>query len=89
MRYTHNRVIQVAQLVQARRDRAIRLVLYSLWPLIPMASILLGAIWWVISASMYPLKRIGNELGNRNVASLEPVSERGLPSEVINDVSLS
>jgi len=80
--HAHNQVIQVAQLVEARRNRAIRLALRSLWPIIPISLVLLGAIWWVVSAALIPLTKIGQELGNRNAPSLEPVYVEGIPSEI-------
>lgn len=80
--HTNNRVIQVAQLVDARRSRSIRLALRSLWPIIPISLVLLGAIWWVVSAALIPLTKIGQELGSRNAPSLEPVFVEGIPSEV-------
>jgi len=85
--HTNNRVIQVTQQMKVRHDRAIKLILYSLWPIIPTALILMGAIWWVVSRAMMPLNRISSEIGNRNAAALEPVSEAGLPSEVVPLVS--
>ncbi|MES2354991.1 MAG: ATP-binding protein [Pseudomonadota bacterium] len=80
--HTNNKVIQVAQLVEARRNRAIRLALRSLWPIIPISLVLLGAIWWVVSAALIPLTKIGQELGSRNAPSLKPVFVEGIPSEV-------
>jgi two-component system OmpR family sensor kinase len=78
----HTRTIQVAQKMDARRDRAISLVLNSLWPIIPVALLLLAAAWWVVSSALSPLNRIGQDLANRNADSLAPVSDKGVPQEV-------
>ncbi len=79
---TPKRVIQVAQQLKIRRDRAIALVLRSLWPVIPVSLLLFVAAWWVVSSALSPLNRIGHELANRNANSLAPISDEGVPREV-------
>ncbi|WP_420474613.1 ATP-binding protein [Noviherbaspirillum sp. ST9] len=76
------RVIQVAQKVDTRRDRAISLAIHSLWPSIPVSLLLFAAAWWVVSAALSPLNRIGRDLATRNADSLDPVDARGVPKEV-------
>lgn len=77
-----DRVIQVAQKLDARRNRAISLALHSLWPMIPISLLLFVAAWWVVTSALSPLIRIGYDLANRNADSLAPVSEEGVPREV-------
>ncbi|OWW18625.1 ATP-binding protein [Noviherbaspirillum denitrificans] len=76
------RVIQVAQKVDTRRDRAISLAVHSLWPSIPVSVLLFAAAWWVVSAALSPLNRIGRDLATRNADSLDPVDAEGVPAEV-------
>lgn len=76
------RVIQVAQKLDVRRDRAITLALHSLWPAIPVSLLLFAAAWWLVSAALAPLNRIGHDLAERNADSLAPVDARGVPQEV-------
>jgi len=76
------RVIQVAQKLDTRRDRAISLAVHSLWPSIPVSLLLFAAAWWVVSAALSPLNRIGRDLATRNADSLDPVDARGVPKEV-------
>lgn len=76
------RVIQVAQKVDTRRDRAISLAIHSLWPSIPVSLLLFAAAWWVVSAALSPLNRIGRDLATRTADSLDPVDARGVPKEV-------
>ncbi len=76
------RMIQVAQKLDARRNRAISLAMNSLWPSIPVLLLLLGTVWWVITAALAPLDRIGRDLANRNADSLAPVDATGVPQEV-------
>lgn len=76
------RMIQVAQKLDARSNRAISLAMNSLWPSIPVLLLLLGTVWWVITAALTPLDRIGRDLANRNADSLAPVDATGVPQEV-------
>jgi len=76
------RVIQVAQKLDTRRDRAISLAMHSLWPSIPVSLLLFAAAWWVVSAALAPLNRIGRDLATRNADSLDPVDAKGVPKEV-------
>jgi two-component system OmpR family sensor kinase len=76
------RVIQVAQKMDARRDRAISFALGALWPTIPVSLLLFAAAWWVVTSALSPLNRIGRDLSNRNADSLAPVSSEGVPREV-------
>jgi two-component system, OmpR family, sensor kinase len=75
-------VIQVAQKLDTRRERAVSLALYSVWPILPAASLLFAAVWWVITSALQPLNRIGRELANRHPGSLDPVVTEGVPREV-------
>ncbi|HEY0844845.1 MAG TPA: ATP-binding protein [Noviherbaspirillum sp.] len=76
------RVIQVAQKTDVRRDRAISLAVHSLWPVLAVSLLLFAVAWWVVTASLAPLNRIGQDLANRNADSLAPVSDKGVPQEV-------
>ena len=76
------RVIQVAQRTDVRRDRAISLAMHSLWSQIPVSLLLFAVAWWVVTAALAPLNRIGHDLANRNADSLAPVSDKGVPQEV-------
>ncbi|MFZ6647885.1 ATP-binding protein [Undibacterium sp. TJN25] len=78
----HQRLIQVAQKIEARRDRAISLAFSALWPVIPVSLLLFAAAWWVVTSALAPLTRIGQELAGRNAGSTEPVPDTGVPQEV-------
>lgn len=80
--HKETRVIQVAQKMETRRDRAISLALHSVWPVLPVSLFLLAAVWWVVTSALSPLNRIGHDLANRNADSLAPVSDQGVPKEV-------
>jgi two-component system OmpR family sensor kinase len=76
------RVIQVAQKMDARRERAMSLALGALWPAVLVSLLLFVAAWWVVTSALSPLNRIGRDLANRNADSLAPVSDEGVPREV-------
>lgn len=76
------RVIQVAQKMETRRSRAVSLAFNSVWPILPVSLLLLGAAWWVVTAALAPLNRIGHDLAHRNADSLDPLSDAGVPKEV-------
>lgn len=78
----HQRLIQVAQKIEARRDRAISLAFSALWPVIPVSLLLFAAAWWVVTSALAPLTRIGQELAGRSASSTEPVPDTGVPQEV-------
>ncbi|MFZ6657475.1 ATP-binding protein [Undibacterium sp. TJN19] len=78
----NKRVVQVAQKIDTRRERAISFALSTLWPVIPVSILLFCAAWWGVSSVLAPLNRIGSDLANRNANSVEPVSADGVPSEV-------
>ncbi len=80
---SHKRVIQIAQKLSARRDRAISLALSALWPVVPVSLLLFFAAWWVVTSALAPLNRIGLDLANRSADSVDPVSDQGIPQEVL------
>jgi two-component system, OmpR family, sensor kinase len=76
------RTIQIAQSLSIRRNLAINLAVRSVWPILPLALILLGGVWWVVSSSLSPIKRTTEELARQDANSLAPVDDRSLPAEV-------
>ncbi|HEY4316564.1 MAG TPA: ATP-binding protein [Herbaspirillum sp.] len=80
--HEQQRVVQIAQKMQARRDRALMIAWRSVWPSIPASLLLFGAAWWVITSALSPLNRIGRDLANRNADSLAPIAEDRLPREI-------
>jgi two-component system OmpR family sensor kinase len=84
---SQNRVIQIAQKMQARQDRALLIAWRSVWPIIPVSLLLFGLAWWVITSALSPLNRIGRDIANRNADSLAPIPDKNLPEEVVVLVS--
>jgi signal transduction histidine kinase len=77
-----NRVIQVAQPLELRRDLAAAAALRSLSPLLAFAPLMALLAWWLITRELHPLKRLEREVKRRDARSLDAVSEVGLPSEI-------
>lgn len=76
------RVIQVAQPVRIRQRLAADAAWRAVLPLAASAPLLAVLMGWLIASSLSPLRRVAREVGNRDVASLQPLAETGLPDEV-------
>jgi len=76
-------VTQVAQDMRVRRLTARGLVLRSVGPTLVMAPILMLAVWWVVSLSLQPVERARTQLAMRQPDDLSPVSDDGLPDEIL------
>lgn len=79
---TLERVIQVAQPLDARRRLAGMVALRSLSPLAAFTPLMGFLIWWLIGREFQAVRRLEKEVTRRHAHSLDPVSEAGLPSEI-------
>jgi two-component system OmpR family sensor kinase/two-component system sensor histidine kinase QseC len=79
---TRDRVIQVAQPRQIRRQLAADAALHSVAPLLLVAPVLALAMWWLAAGTLAPLRRLTVGLRERDEQSLQPLSTSGLPVEV-------
>lgn len=75
-------VIQVSQDMTARREMAGTLALRTVGPIVLMAPLLMGLVWWVVSSSLAPVQRVRRQVAERQADDLGEVSEAGLPEEV-------
>jgi two-component system OmpR family sensor kinase/two-component system sensor histidine kinase QseC len=78
----HNRIIQVAQPLELRRDLAAAAALRSLRPLLIFAPLMALLIWLLVDRALRPVQRLAQEVKLRDAGSLAPLPEHGLPSEV-------
>lgn len=78
----HNRVIQVAQPFEIRRDLAANAAWHSLSPLLIFAPLMALLIWFLVGRALRPLRRLEREVTQRDAATLDAVSEQDLPSEI-------
>ncbi|MES2149625.1 MAG: ATP-binding protein [Pseudomonadota bacterium] len=80
---TSSQTVQVAQDMAVRRNMASSLALRTVGPIAVMMPILMLVVWWVVSASLKPVARVRSQVAARQADDLSPVSEAGLPDEVL------
>jgi two-component system OmpR family sensor kinase len=77
-----NQVVQVAQPMHARRALAASMALRTIVPLLVMLPVVALLIWLIIAQGFKPLERVAAAVARRSPSLLEPLAERGLPTEV-------
>ncbi|NEX59541.1 ATP-binding protein [Noviherbaspirillum galbum] len=77
-----DRIIQVAQPLDLRRDLAAAAALRSLLPLLAFAFLMALLIWWLVARSLLPLRRLAEEVSRRDAKSLDKVTAQHLPAEI-------
>lgn len=77
-----DRTIQIAQDLDARRERARRLAWQALLPVALLAPLLMLAVWLLIKVSLAPVERLRHQLAGRPAEDLSALPEAGLPDEV-------
>jgi len=80
---TSTQTVQVAQDMAVRRNMAGNLALRTVGPIALMLPILMLVVWWVVSGSLEPVARVRSQVAARQADDLSPVSEAGLPDEVL------
>jgi two-component system OmpR family sensor kinase len=80
---TSTQTVQVAQDMAVRRNMAGNLALRTVGPIAVMMPILMLVVWWVVSGSLEPVARVRKQVAARQADDLSPVSESGLPDEVL------
>jgi two-component system, OmpR family, sensor kinase len=76
------KVIQVAQPMSVRRERAAQLALQTLRPFALLLPVLALLIWLAVGKALEPLQRLTAQVLARRVHSLDPLSSASLPDEV-------
>lgn len=79
---SRDRIIQVAQPLELRRDLAAAAALRGLAPLLGFAPLMALLIWWLVGDSLSSLKRLARDVGRRDARALDHVSEQGVPDEI-------
>jgi len=75
-------VIQVAQALKIREERAARLAFRTLTPFVVMMPALALLVWWIVGRSLQPLGALAGSVRARSPDALEPLATHGLPDEV-------
>jgi two-component system OmpR family sensor kinase/two-component system sensor histidine kinase QseC len=78
----NNHVIQVAEPYDIRRDLVAAAALHSLSPLLIFAPVMAVLIWLLVGSGLRPVRRLEQEVTQRNAGALEPVMEKNLPDEI-------
>ena len=78
-----NFTIAVGQELEFRDDAALELVEETLLPWLVGLSVLLLAVIWMVSRELRPLRRIADELSERDSDNLHPLSLSGQASEIL------
>ena len=80
---TPTQTLQVAQDMAVRRNLAGNMALRTVGPIAVMMPILMLVVWWVVSGSLAPVARVRSQVAARQADDLSPVSDAGLPDEVL------
>jgi two-component system OmpR family sensor kinase len=81
--HSGDRVIQVSQPTDARREMSVNFALRVVIPMLLTFPALAALIWFSVRYSLKPLTGITNEIARRSPASLEPLPYRKLPTEIL------
>jgi len=80
---TPTQTLQVAQDMAVRRNMASVMALRTVGPIAVMMPVLMLVVWLVVSGSLKPVARVRAQVAARQADDLSPVSEAGLPDEVL------
>ena len=79
---TPNRVIQIAQEMSVRHELAQSLAMRTVLPILLLAPILLGLVWWLVTRAVNPILEAQRQVASREADDLSPLAYKGLPDEV-------
>jgi signal transduction histidine kinase len=79
---TADGVIQIAQPVRVREGLARAAAERVVIPLILLLPIMIGAVAWIVSRGLLPLRFVTTEVQRRDVLSLTPLTTHNLPLEI-------
>jgi two-component system OmpR family sensor kinase/two-component system sensor histidine kinase QseC len=79
---TADGVIQIAQPARVREGLARAAAERVVIPLILLLPIMIGAVAWIVSRGLLPLRFVTTEVQRRDVRSLAPLNARNLPLEI-------
>src|SRR3954464_11182997 len=71
---TPERTIQVAQNRAVRESRARTLALRAILPVLLLAPLLMGAVWWLITRSLRPVDRVRRQVARPPAEDMAPLA---------------
>lgn len=77
-----DRVIQVGQPIEVRRDLAARAALRSVLPVLGLGPLLAALTWWTVGTTLAPLRRVVEEVSRRDGHALAPLADVRTPDEI-------
>ena len=78
----HDNIVQVAQPVGVREELAASLAARTMLPIVVLFPALIALVWITVGRSLRPLNEIAAEVAGRSANTLEPLSDRQVPTEV-------
>ena len=75
-------LIQVAQPLAQRRERALAITLRLIAPLLLLLPVGAALVWGIVGRALRPLREVGDQLAQRQPGQLTPVAADALPEEV-------
>ncbi len=79
---TADGVIQIAQPARVRENLARAAAARVVIPLILLLPIMVGAVAWIVSRGLLPLRFVTTEVQRRDVSTLAPLGTKNLPLEI-------
>jgi len=79
---TADGVIQIAQPARVRENLARAAAAHIVIPLILLLPIMVGAVAWIVSRGLLPLRFVTTEVQRRDVSTLAPLGTKNLPLEI-------
>lgn len=79
---TGSQVIQVAQDERVRQSMAAKLALRTVAPTLVLVPLLMILVWWVVSSSLLPVRRVQQQVAARQADELGELAEDSLPDEI-------
>lgn len=79
---TGSQVIQVAQDERVRQSMAAKLALRTVLPTLAWVPMLMMLVWWVVSSSLAPVRRVQQQVAARQADELGALAEDHLPDEI-------
>jgi two-component system OmpR family sensor kinase len=76
-------VVQVGQPLKVREEMAFHAALWTLLPLGVLLPLLALLVWSIVQRGMAPLSRLAGAVTARTPAALDPVEEKGVPTETL------
>lgn len=76
-------VVQIAQPLAVRRTLAARSALKTVAPLLLLVPFLGAVVWLAVRRGLAPIHGVALELASRDAGQLAPVSDAGLPHEIL------